>query len=158
MSVWVGIDPGQKGGICAIDENQKLKVYPMPVIHDLNHLLKKWEIKHAFLEKSQAMPKQGVSSMFNYGVSYGMLQGLLIANNVSHTLIKPMEWQKLMFQGTAPKKNGIKRNPKDRAIEAANRIFCKTSDYWLANSRCRKPHDGMIDSALIAEACRRMIG
>lgn len=156
--MWVGIDPGLKGGVCAIDEKMKLNIYPMPEIHDLNHLLKKWKIKHAYLERSQAMPKQGVSSMFNYGVSYGMLQGLLIANNVPHTLIKPTQWQKMMFAGIALKKNGVKRNPKSKALEAANRIFCKTSDFWLANSRCRKPHDGMIDSALIAEACRRTIG
>lgn len=148
--VWMGIDPGKKGGICTIDKHHNIDVIPMPDAADLAPHLKKAKAKHVYLEKSQAMPGQGVSSMFTYGVGYGIIQGILIAYKIPFTLISPKTWQKLMFTGT-----DATETPKKRALQAATRIFAKPASFWLPTSRSKKPHDGMIDSALLAEACRR---
>lgn len=158
--MWVGIDPGQKGGIAFLDKKQNLNIHVMPEsAGDLDKLLKVYKnsINHLFLEKAQAFKGQGISSTFSYAENYGVIQGILISNSIPFTLITPKEWQKMMFLGTKAKKGTKKRDPKERALEAANRVFAKRNSFWLRNKRCTKPHDGMIDAALLAEACRRMI-
>jgi len=152
MFYTLGIDPGKKGGIAHINGKRQITVQPMPSAFDLSEYLGRVRVDHVCLEKSQAMPGQGVSSMFNYGEGYGMIQGLLIAKKIPFTLVTPQRWQKVMLAGVSKDKA-----TKARALEAANRVFTKSSSFWLASSRSRKPHDGMIDSALIAEYCRRLI-
>ncbi len=153
--IYVGIDPGQKGGVAFISEKGEEFVIPMPSMSELNTLFMTWDeefkIKHVFLEKSQAMPKQGVVSMFNYGEHFGTIQGILIAHALPYTLVPPKEWQKEMFKGT---KQSI-TDAKEKALEIVRRIFPKQK--FLPTFRTKKPHDGMIDSILIAEFCRRKI-
>lgn len=48
----------------------------------------------AFLEKVNAMPGQGVSSMFNFGMNYGAIQGVLAANKIPCNLVTPQKWKK----------------------------------------------------------------
>lgn len=157
---YMGIDPGQKGAISLINKKgDKFESIPMPDLHNLHEHLHKWKIKynikHCFLEHAQAMPKQGVSSTFTYGRGFGALEALLIAHEIPFTLVKPRDWQKEMFKGTAPMKAGEKRNPKERALEAIRRLFPKNK--FTFTLRAVKPHDGMIDSVLLAELCRRKI-
>ena len=162
MKRWMGIDPGKKGGIAIIDQNRKLETFPMQDPQELDQIFKRVHksLVHVFLEKAQALSKggkaQGVKSMFTYGEGYGIIQGLLIAYKIPFTLVTPQFWQKTMFLGTTAMTGSTKRNPKDRALEAANRVFAKSNSFWLPSTRCRKPHDGMIDAALIAEASRRL--
>lgn len=153
--LYLGIDPGLKGGISYICSKSNAHYsLPMPDAHEFSQLIADWNaehgIKHCFLEMGQAMPKQGVTSMFNYGRHNGLLEGILIANGISYTLVKPKEWQKEMFKGTKDK-----QDPKQRALEIVRRLFPK--DKFIATIRCKKPHDGMIDSVLLAEFCRRKI-
>lgn len=150
--MFVGIDPGKKGGVAHINGKRQLSVMPMPSIFDLNAYLGSVRIDHVCLEKSHAMPGQGVTSMFTYGEGYGMIQGILIARKIPFTLVPPRVWQLKLFAGVCRKKK-----PKERALEAANRVFAKNSDFWRSSPRAKKPHDGMIDSALIAEYCRRFM-
>ncbi len=154
--IYVGIDPGLKGGVSYVDKKGAYYSLPMPDMSELSELLGAWErdfgIKHIFLEKAQAMPKQGVVSMFNYGVHFGMLQGLFIAEGYPYTLVTPQEWQKEMFKGASSKE---KKSPKERALEIVRRLFPK--DRFVASIRATRDHDGMIDSVLIAEFCRRKI-
>jgi hypothetical protein len=112
-------------------------------------------IKHVYIEKAHPMSQQGVCSTFTYAHHCGEIMGILIANEIPHTLIPPQEWQKVMFLGTKPNAGKAKRDPKARALEAANRVFAKKNSFWLRSPRCKKPHDGMVDAALLAEACRR---
>ena len=48
----------------------------------------------AYLEKVNAMPGQGVSSMFNFGMGYGAIQGVLAANGIPFHLVTPQKWKK----------------------------------------------------------------
>jgi len=155
--MWVGIDPGKCGGIASIDEKGELCIQVMPDMHTVDCYFKDHasRIKHTFIEKCQPFGHEGRKSLFSFAEHYGILQGILIANAIPHTSVPVREWQKHMFMGIKPTLCGKKRNPKDRALEAANRVFAKKNVFWLASSRCRKPHDGMVDSSLIAEFCRR---
>lgn len=159
LDKWIGIDPGKQGGIGIIydDNNKDLDVVPMDTPQSFAFFIEieKPTIRHVFIEHAQAMPRQGVTSMFTYGEHFGHLQGILIAYKVPYTLVPPRNWQRAMFLGTKQKTGAKKRNPKDRALEAANRVFAKKSSFWFKSKRCKKPHDGMIDAALIAEFCRR---
>lgn len=161
MALYGGIDPGLKGGVTFLDrEGENKLMLPMPDIYEFRALLsrihKAYQIKHVFLEKAQAMPRQGVSSMFNYGNHFGQLQGILISLEIPYTLIPPQEWQKQMFKGSKEKNSaGVKIDPKVRALEIVRRLFPRES--FLATLKSKKPHDGMIDSTLLAECCRRRI-
>lgn len=52
---------------------------------------------HAYIERAQAMPKQGVTSMFNYGKGFGLWLGLLIGIGIPYTLVSPRRWKAVML-------------------------------------------------------------
>lgn len=119
----IGIDPGITGAIAVLGENPKSRpmewaaIYDMPVMTfsgkkqcvnaaELTRLLKKWTTMNdnglttltkttvAFLERVSAMPGQGVTGMFNFGMSYGMIQGVLAALEIPLILVPPSVWKK----------------------------------------------------------------
>ena len=59
---------------------------------------------HAYIERAQAMPKQGVTSMFNYGKGFGLWLGLLIGIGIPYTLVSPIRWKKVMLPDMAKDK------------------------------------------------------
>lgn len=161
-SIWIGIDPGLKGALCAVDEKgQIVKMDVMPVNEDgidpvgikawLHTALTVWgpTVKVA-LEKAQAMPGQGGVSMFNYGAGYGAIRAVLACLQFPTTLVRPQTWTKVMHQGT----DG--GDAKDRSRVAALRLW--PGQDWKATTRCKVAHDGQIDASLIAEWCRRVVG
>lgn len=150
--MYVGIDPGKKGGICFLNNQGQIEhISPMPEMKTLAGLFagSKQMIKNVCLEKSQSYPGQGIISTFNYGVHYGTIQGILIAHQLPFLLVPPRTWQKHMIVSRG-------KDPKAKALASANRVFEKQKKFWLPTKRHRKPHDGMVDSALIAEYCRRI--
>lgn len=150
--LYVGIDPGKNGGICFLNSQGQIEhISPMPTLKTFAGLMQSSAhlISHLVLEKSQPYTAQGVISMFTYGTHYGTLQGVLIANQISFDLIAPRTWQKTMIIPSN------KTDPKAKALASANKVFHKKNNFWIPTSRHRKPHDGMIDSALIAEFCRK---
>lgn len=143
----LGIDPGQKGGIVALGQRtgRIVQKFPMPKEPPrLASFLSSHTIVMAWIEKAQAYPRQGIRSTFNYGTHFGMLQGMLIALRIPFALVSPRTWQKEMFFKTTHK------CPKAKALAAANRIFAKKKDFWIHGARAKKPHDGIVDAALIA--------
>lgn len=99
-----GIDPGLTGAVAVVNDNGRkiIDTCLMPVtnkevdIAALVDILQEWEVKHVYLEKAQAMPKQGVVSMFTYGVGYGMIRGALTSAKIPYTLIHPATWKRVM--------------------------------------------------------------
>jgi crossover junction endodeoxyribonuclease RuvC len=87
------------------------------------------------VERVAARPGQGVASMFGFGVSYGLLRGVLTAKLIPVTLVTPQEWKR----GT--------RTPaaKDAARARASEVFPGYADFWA-----RKKDDGRAEAALIA--------
>jgi hypothetical protein len=97
MKTFMGIDPGQSGGIAIIFENGKAEVTKMPeterdvfdIIHEYTYL-----DLFCMLEKVHAMPGQGVTSMFKFGQGYGFIRGCLISLDIPFDDVTPQKWQK----------------------------------------------------------------
>lgn len=152
----IGIDPGKKGGIAKL-RALPVSGYAMSLILNVmpedprsfaDHL-RGDEALHVFIEKAQSFPGQGIASAFNYGRHFGELLGIL--HNVPHTLVHPKIWTKAMHEGTT------KADAKVRSLEAARRLFPNYD--FRATSKCKKPHDGLIDAALIAlYGWRKLVG
>lgn len=102
-----------------------------------------------FIEKAQAMPKQGVSSTFNYGTGFGRLIGWCEALGLPFELVTPQAWMRVMHAGTTG------TDSKARSLQAAQRLFPGVS---LIPGKCRKPHMGLVEALLICEYGVRRCG
>lgn len=151
--VWIGIDPGKKGGVGVIDESRTvLDLFRMPdtcqgIDAALRHIAAAWPGAVVVLELAQAMPKQGVVSMFEYGRGFGQIEGAIAANGLACHLVRPAVWKKIILSGEADKRD------KGVSIRVCERVFPAAS---LVPAGCRKPHDGMAEALLLAEYGRRL--
>lgn len=150
MRIFIGIDPGQSGGIAYVSEDQMdAGAIKMPdTDQDLLDYLEEVDQKgqcHACLELVHSMPKQGVSSSFTFGEGYGKLQMALMAMKIPFTKVTPNKWQKEL--GCQSK--GDKNVTKARAQE----IFTKLTG---GESPIKITH-AIADALLLAEYGRRTV-
>lgn len=154
MRLFIGIDPGQTGGIAIINQDHKVEsVIPMPLADkelDLeairSHLM--W-VKHehkdcdmlACIEKVSSMPGQGVVSVFKFGYGTGCIHGVLAGLKIPRHIVTPQAWQKFVLEG-------LSRGDKGIAISFVNRIYPEIS--LLPTERSKKPSSGMADAICIA--------
>tara|TARA_B100000700_G_C14601431_1_gene649262 strand:- start:70 stop:555 length:486 start_codon:yes stop_codon:yes gene_type:complete len=106
----IGIDPGLSGAIAILEDNKVKEVFDMPVMSDgkknkrqLNsaQLVKilKDNIKDdantvMVVEQVNAMPGQGVTSMFNFGQTFGAIKGICAALGLPIFFVRPAKWKK----------------------------------------------------------------
>jgi crossover junction endodeoxyribonuclease RuvC len=106
----IGIDPGLSGGIAVLEDNKVKELFDMPVMPDgkknkrqLNSALLAKLIKDhiediedtvTIVEQVNAMPGQGVTSMFNFGQTFGAIKGICAALELPIYLIRPAKWKK----------------------------------------------------------------
>lgn len=145
--MFVGIDPGLKGAMVTISEDKKIVS-----VCKFNETLYKanldllehggWEV-HVCLEQVHAMPKQGVCSCFNFGLNFGIIQGLLIAYGFKYSLVSPMKWKR-HFGVTSDKATSISK---------AHELFPEAD--LRRTERCKKDDDGIAEALLLAEYCRQ---
>jgi len=142
-----GIDPGQTGAI-SLFQGTNARVMDLPVIEKrldavmLASLLVA-DGRMAFIEKSHAMPGQGVTSTFNYGVIFGAILATLQIAKVPYTTISAAAWKKAM------KVPGGKEN-KDAARLRALELWP-----WLGDDLRRKKDHNRAEALLIGEYGRR---
>ena len=145
----IAIDPGARGAIAIGDKNC---THTLELLSDVTprwlkaHLTDDKRRTLIVIEKAQAMPGQGVSSMFNYGVGFGRLIGWAECLEVPCRLVTPREWTKAMHRGCEG------ATPKERSLVAARRLFPHLN--FFASHRSKKPHDGLVDAALLCEYAR----
>ena len=108
----IGIDPGISGSICFFKDGKILDVIEMPTMTEgkknkrqvngsqiYNEILKRLnkidshQIK-VIIEQVSAMPGQGVTSMFNFGQSFGILKGICSAMQLPMYFVRPAKWKK----------------------------------------------------------------
>ena len=141
----IGIDVGQKGGICCMSYSG---IQLVPYSDEALNKLTTWcslqdETTIAYVEQVHAMPNQGVTSMFNFGKSFGYILGVLDACNIETKLVSPQKW----------KKEFNLDSDKQKSIDTAKKLFPEVN--LFRTNRCTKEHDGMAEALLIAEYGRR---
>ena len=108
----IGIDPGTSGSICFFEDGKILEVIEMPVMTEgkknkkqvngaqiYNEFLKRINKKkdnevRVVIEQVSAMPGQGVTSMFNFGQSFGILKGICSSMQLPMFFVRPAKWKK----------------------------------------------------------------
>jgi crossover junction endodeoxyribonuclease RuvC len=145
----LGIDVGLNGAIALIADGKLLEVHDMPTVtlernnktkrmvnaQALSLIIRGAKANAAYLERLNAMPGQGVTSMFSMGQSLGVVLGILAACEVPTTTIPPRTWQKALDvpQG------------KDGSRYRAAQLFPEHADMFS-----RVKDDGRSDAVLIA--------
>ena len=108
----IGIDPGISGAICFFENGKIIEIIDMPImndgkknkkqvngaqiyneIHEQIKNIPKHEI-NVVLEQVSAMPGQGVTSMFNFGQSFGVIKGICAAMRLPLHFVRPAKWKK----------------------------------------------------------------
>lgn len=145
--IYIGIDPGVSGALAVLREGREVQVvtWDSEAYRDaLRAVSVAGEGAVACVEKVHAMPKQGLSSTFNFGENSGFCQGLLFAFGIAYELVIPQKWQR-EFGVTS----------KNKSIEVCKRLFPGVN--LRRTEKCRNDHDGMSDALLMAEYARRRL-
>tara|TARA_B100001029_G_scaffold170836_1_gene167052 strand:+ start:4680 stop:5171 length:492 start_codon:yes stop_codon:yes gene_type:complete len=150
----IGIDPGISGAICFFDNGKIIDVIEMPTMSEgkknkkqvngnqLYNELKKYlseinlEEACVVVEHVTAMPGQGVTSMFNFGQSFGVIKGICSAMQLPIHFIRPTKWKKYF---------NLINTSKDASRSRAIELFPKVSEKLK-----RKKDSNKADSILIA--------
>jgi len=100
----IAIDPGKSGAIAVVDGAKLLDVVDMPIEDKqvdafalgeiINLFALGFNVNQAVIERVAARPNQGVVSMFNFGLSYGIAQGVLGAFGMDTSFVLPQRWKK----------------------------------------------------------------
>ena len=106
----IGIDPGLSGAIAVLDDLKVFDMFDMPVMSEgkknknqlnsaqLVNIIKKHIIPNGqtfvIVEQVSAMPGQGVTSMFNFGQTFGSIKGICAALNLPIFYVRPAKWKK----------------------------------------------------------------
>jgi len=138
----LGIDGGIRGGLAVIeivDGQAPMLVAAIDIptvgikakervnVLATQEFILQHDLVHAFLERAQAMPKQGASSGFKYGYSVGMLEGVVVCCGVPLTIIEPGFWKR--FHSL---RGGVKEHSRQRALQlfpAAHAMLARRRDH-----------------------------
>ena len=149
----IGIDPGISGSICFFEDGKILEVLEMPTMTEgkkskrqvngaqiYNEILKRIkgsekEVR-VIIEQVSAMPGQGVTSMFNFGQSYGMLKGICSAMQLPMFFVRPAKWKKYF---------NLINSQKDASRTRAIEIFP-----YFSSQLSKKKDSNKADAILIA--------
>jgi len=150
----IGIDPGISGSICFFEDGKILDVLEMPTMTDgkknkkqvngaqiYNEIstkirgIEKQNLK-VIIEQVSAMPGQGVTSMFNFGQSFGILKGICSAMQLPMYFVRPAKWKKYF---------GLIKSEKDASRTKAIEMFP-----YFSGHLSRKKDSNKADAILIA--------
>ena len=150
----IGIDPGISGSICFFQDGKIIDVVEMPtmtegkknkkqvngsqIFNEISEKIKrldKEEIK-VVIEQVSAMPGQGVTSMFNFGQSFGILKGICSAMQLPMYFVRPAKWKKYF---------NLINSEKDASRTRAIEIFP-----YFSGQLSRKKDSNKADAILIA--------
>ena len=150
----IGIDPGISGSICFFEDGKILDVLEMPTMTDgkknkkqvngaqiYNELstkirgIEKQNLR-VIIEQVSAMPGQGVTSMFNFGQSFGILKGICSAMQLPMYFVRPAKWKKYF---------GLIKSEKDASRTKAIEMFP-----YFSSQLSKKKDSNKADAILIA--------
>ena len=150
----IGIDPGLSGSICFFEDGKILDVVEMPTmtegkknkrqvngaqiyneISKRTNKTKNHDVK-VIIEQVSAMPGQGVTSMFNFGQSFGILKGICSAMQLPMYFVRPAKWKKYF---------NLINSEKDASRTRAIEIFP-----YFSSQLSKKKDSNKADAILIA--------
>ena len=150
----IGIDPGITGSICFFQDGKIIDVVEMPnmpegkknkkqvngaqIYYEISLRIKdikKEDIK-VVIEQVSAMPGQGVTSMFNFGQSFGILKGICSAMQLPMYFVRPIKWKKYF---------NLINSEKDASRTKAIEVFP-----YFSSELSRKKDSNKADAILIA--------
>jgi|TARA_R100000655_G_scaffold90149_1_gene130697 hypothetical protein len=157
ISVIVGVDNGLKGGLVALSRSHGLvidtKIMPVTEVAGRKEVDNKqiWEWARQFdnlVVAIEAAPHHcpSAGALRSLALNFGKMEGFFEAKGVSVFRVTVHAWQKKML---AKKEKGL---TKLLALDKANEHW--PEENWLPTKKHKKPHDGLIDAALIAEHVR----
>ena len=150
----IGIDPGISGSICFFQDGKIIDVVEMPtmtegkknkkqvngsqIFNEILFRIKKLDKKDVkvIIEQVSAMPGQGVTSMFNFGQSFGILKGICSAMQLPMYFVRPAKWKKYF---------NLINSEKDASRTRAIEIFP-----YFSGQLSRKKDSNKADAILIA--------
>tara|TARA_B100000900_G_scaffold244861_1_gene208221 strand:+ start:17 stop:508 length:492 start_codon:yes stop_codon:yes gene_type:complete len=148
----IGIDPGLSGAIAILENNKVLHIFDIPVMSEgkknkrqlnsallvslLRDNITNNEEVAVVVEQVNAMPGQGVTSMFNFGQTFGAIKGICAALDLPIFFVRPSKWKK-HFELI----NSAKDSSRTKAIE----MYPK-----LSNQLAKKKDVNKSDAILIA--------
>ena len=150
----IGIDPGISGSICFFQDGRIIDVVEMPtmiegkknkkqvngsqIFNEISYRTKKIDKKDikVVIEQVSAMPGQGVTSMFNFGQSFGILKGICSAMQLPMYFVRPAKWKKYF---------NLLNSEKDASRARAIEIFP-----YFSSQLSRKKDSNKADAILIA--------
>lgn len=149
--IYIGIDPGQKGGYAVISKSeteQAVFAYPWDDTFFAMEMANLMQFKEhgivAAVEKVGARPGQGTVSMFNFGKSAGYIEGVLSGLGIPYQLVPPAKWKK-----------EFSLIGKDKAVSIATCRYLFPGVKLRPTEKCQKDSDGMAEALLMAEYARR---
>ena len=150
----IGIDPGISGSICFLEDGIIKDVLEMPtmtegkknkkqvngsqIFNEISFRIKTYEKKNikVVIEQVSAMPGQGVTSMFNFGQSFGILKGICSAMQLPIYFVRPAKWKKYF---------NLINSEKDASRTRAIEIFP-----YFSSNLSKKKDTNKADAILIA--------
>ena len=150
----IGIDPGITGSICFFEDGKIIDVVEMPnmaegkknkrqvngaqIYHEIYKRIKNLEKKDikVVIEQVAAMPGQGVTSMFNFGQSFGVLKGICAAMQIPMYFVRPAKWKKYF---------NLINSEKDASRTRAIEIFP-----YFSSQLSKKKDSNKADAVLVA--------
>ena len=106
----IGIDPGISGAIAVMHGKKVVNMYDMPVMAEgkknkrqlnssqlvniIKENINENEETIVVVEQVNAMPGQGVTSMFNFGQTFGAIKGVCAALKLPIFFVRPSKWKK----------------------------------------------------------------
>ena len=150
----IGIDPGISGSICFLEDGIIKDVLEMPtmtegkknkkqvngsqIYNEISLRIKTYEKKNikVVVEQVSAMPGQGVTSMFNFGQSFGILKGICSAMQLPIYFVRPAKWKKYF---------NLINSEKDASRTRAIEIFP-----YFSSNLSKKKDSNKADAILIA--------
>ena len=151
----IAIDPGINGAICFFENGEVKDVFEMPTMaegkknkrqvnghqmfNELSYRIKKYGIHkiNVVVEQVSAMPGQGVTSMFNFGQSFGVIKGICAAMQLPIFFVRPAKWKKhfelINTQKDASRTKAIEMFPKISSILSKKKDSNKADAILIAS-------------------------
>ena len=151
----IGIDPGITGSICFFEDGKIIDVVEMPnmaegkknkrqvnghqMYNELSYRIKEYNMQNinVVVEQVSAMPGQGVTSMFNFGQSFGIIKGICAAMQLPIFFVRPAKWKKhfelINTQKDASRTKAIEMFPKISSILSKKKDSNKADAILIAS-------------------------